>query len=131
MGLLGAQRALVLSGHLHRFSALGRRTSRGRFAQFALSSVIYAADVQPAFERSGLKDYNGNLVNVEPRFSPDTEQLRRTIFEAERPAITSFEFADLPGYAVVKVNGSRVQIDMFSGVGRKLWRHVDFTGLLA
>jgi hypothetical protein len=130
MEILGGQHGLVLSGHLHRFSALGRQTARGRFAQFALSSVIYNLDVQPTLERSGLKDYNGDLVNVEPKFSPATEQLRRTLFEAERPGITSFEFADLPGYAVVTVNGPAVQIDMYSGVGRKLYRRVDFTRLL-
>jgi hypothetical protein len=130
MEILGEQHGLVLSGHLHRFSALGRRTRRGPFAQFALSSIIYNLDGQPAVERSGLKDYNGDLVNVEPRFSPETEPLRRALFEAERPGITSFEFADLPGYAVVTVDGPRVEIDMFSGVGRKLYRHVEFTGLL-
>jgi hypothetical protein len=130
MEILGAHRGLVLSGHLHRFAALGRQTPRGRFAQFALSSVIYNLDVQPTLERSGLKDYNGELVNVEPKYSPQTEQLRRELFEAEKPGITSFEFADLPGYAVVTVNGPRVQIDMYSGVGRKLYRRVDFTGLL-
>jgi hypothetical protein len=130
MELLGAQRGLVLSGHLHRYSSLARQTRRGRFAQFALSSVIYNLDVQPTLERTGVKEYNGDLVNVEPKFSPTTEELRRALFEAERPTITAFEFADLPGYAVVTVNGSRVQIDMFSGVGRKLYRRVDFTGLL-
>lgn len=131
MEILGQQHGLVLSGHLHRYCALGRQTARGRFAQFALSSVIYNLAVEPALERRGLQDYNGDLVNVEPKFSPDTEKLRRALFEAERPAITSFDFADLPGYAVVTVNGPRVQIDMFSGVGRKLYRRVDFTGLLS
>ncbi|HUR57332.1 MAG TPA: metallophosphoesterase [Opitutaceae bacterium] len=130
MDILGRQHGLVLSGHLHRYSSLGRQTPGGRFAQFALSSIVYNLDVQPVLERSGLKDYNGDLVNVEPKFSPDTEQLRRALFEAERPGITSFEFADLPGYAVVTVDGARVQIDMYSGVGRKLYRRVDFTGLL-
>jgi len=130
MEILGAQRGLVLSGHLHRYCALGRQTRRGRFAQFALSSVIYNLDVQPAVERSGLADYNGDLVNVEPKFSPQTAALRRQLFEAEKPGITSFDFADLPGWAIVKVDGPRVQIDMFSGVGRKLYRRVDFTGLL-
>lgn len=130
MEILGAQRGLVLSGHLHRYAALGRQTPRGRFAQFALSSVIYDLEVQPEYERYGLAAYNGDLVNVEPKFSPDTVPLRRQLFEAERPSITAFEFADLPGYAVVKVDGAQVQIDMYSGVGRKLWRKVDFNGLL-
>ena len=130
MEILGAQRGLVLSGHLHRYCALGRKTPRGRFAQFALSTVLQSADPQPQYERSGLGTYNGDLVNVEPRFSPETVELRRARFEAERPAITSFDFADMPGWAIVKVNGPRVEIESFSGTGRKPWRRVDFTGLL-
>jgi hypothetical protein len=130
MEILGQQRGLVLSGHLHRYCALGRQTPRGRFAQFALSSVIYNREVRPEYERDGVAAYNGDLVNVEPKFSPDTAMLRRTLFETERPGITAFQFADLPGYAVVTVNGAHVQIEMFSGVGRKLYRRVDFSGLL-
>jgi hypothetical protein len=130
LNILGQQHALVFAAHLHRYCTLGRRTPRGRFAQFALSTVLNNADPKPQLERYGLDTYNGDLVNVEPRFSPQTEQLRRQLFEAEKPTITSFEFADLPGWAVVTVNGPRVQIDMFSGVGRQRWRQVDFTGLL-
>jgi hypothetical protein len=131
MEILGAQHGLVLSGHLHRYCALARKTPRGRFAQFALSTVLQNADPQPHFERSGLSAYNGDLVNVEPRFSPETVELRRARFEAERPAITSFDFADMPGWAIVTVDGPRVHIDAFSGVGRKPWRRVDLTGLLS
>ena len=130
MDLLGQQRALVLAGHLHRYCALGRQTTRGRFAQFALSTVFESAAPQPKLERSGLKDYNGDLVNVEPKFSPQTVPLRRQLFEAEKPAITSFDFADIPGYAIVTVLGPRVRIEMCAGVGRTRYREIDFTGIL-
>jgi hypothetical protein len=124
-------RAFVLSGHLHRYCSLGRQTPRGRFAQFALSSVIYGPDVQPMLELSGLKDYSGDQVRVEPRFSPETEALRRALFELEKPSITAFDFADLPGYAVVTVDGPRVIATMFRGITRDAWRTLDLSGLLA
>ncbi|MDO8543039.1 MAG: metallophosphoesterase [Opitutaceae bacterium] len=130
MAMLGEHRAFVLSGHLHRYCSLGRQTPRGRFAQFALSSVIYGPDVQPALELSGLENYSGDQVRVEPRFSPETEALRRELFELERPSITAFEFADLPGYAVVTVDGPRVRATMFRGITRDVWRTVDLSGLL-
>ena len=131
MAILGEHRAFVLSGHLHRYCSLARKAPRGRFAQFALSSVIYGPDVQPALELSGLKDYSGDQVRVEPRFSPETEALRRELFELERPSITAFDFADLPGYAVVTVDGPRVVATMFRGITREAWRTLDLSGLLA
>lgn len=129
LSLLGDQHALVLGGHIHKYNTLTRAAGRGRFAQFALSSVITAADVAPKTELSGLKDYTGDQIRVEPSFSPDTEAARRAIYEAERPFVKSFEYADLPGYAVVTVDGAKVTVKMYSGVSRNLWRTVDLTAL--
>jgi hypothetical protein len=129
LALLGDQHALVLGGHIHRYNTLTRDAGRGRFAQFALSSIISAPDVTPKTELSGLKDYNGDQIRVEPNFSPDTEAARRAIYEAERPFVKTFEYADLPGYAVVTVDGTKVNVKMYSGVSRKVWRSFDFTAL--
>lgn len=128
--LLGQQHALVLGGHIHRYNALARETPRGRFAQFALSSVIPALEVTPKTELSGIEDYTPDQVRVEPQFSPDTEAARRLVYEAERPFVKAFDYADLPGYAVITVDGPKVTAKMFSGVGRALWRTVDLTRLL-
>jgi 3',5'-cyclic AMP phosphodiesterase CpdA len=129
--LLGDQRSLVLGGHIHKYNTLGRQAGRGRFAQFALSSVISApGDVKPKMPLEGLKDYTGDQIRVEPNFSPANEAVRRAIYEAERPFVTSFEYVDLPGYAVVTVDGARVTAKMYSGTTRNVWRTVDLTALL-
>jgi hypothetical protein len=131
LSMLGAQHALVLGGHIHRFNALARVTGRGRFAQLAVSSVINAGAVTPKTLLSGLGDYTGDQIRVEPNFSPETELARRAVYETERPFVQAFEYADLPGYAVVTVAGASVSARIFSGTGHELWRTVDLTGLLS
>lgn len=128
--LLGDQRSLVLGGHIHKFNSLARRAGRGQFAQLALSSVISApGEAKLKTLLAGLKDYNGDQISVEPAFSPANEAERRAVYDAERPFVTAFDYADLPGYAVVTVNGPRVTAKMFSGTSRNVWRTVDLTAL--
>ena len=103
----------------------------GRFLQLGVSSVIRAPDSKPQHLLSGLKDYNGDQVTVEPNFSPATEQQRRAVYQVEAPFVKQFQYADLPGYAVVKVHGPRVTAMVYSGVGRQAWRTLALSDLLA
>lgn len=128
--LLGRQHALVLGGHIHKYNTLARAAGGGRFAQFALSSVISGPDVTVKTPLSGLAHYTGDQIKVEPKFSPDTEPVRRAVYEAEKPFVKAFEYADLPGYAVVTVDGPRVTVQMYAGFSRQVWRTVDLSGLL-
>ena len=130
LDLLGRERAIVLGGHIHRFNALARATPRGRFAQLAVSSVIDADNPPPKNPLSGLADYTGDQIRVEPKFSPDTEAARRAVYDAERPFMKAFEYADLPGYAIVTVDGPRVTAQIFPGLSRHPWRTVDLSALL-
>lgn len=127
--LLGDQRALVLGGHIHRFTTLSRRAGRGRFAQLALSSVLSAPSAKPKEVLSGVESYNADQIRVEPNFSPANEAERRAVYDSERPFVDAFDYADLPGYAVVRVAGPRVTVEMFNGTSRELWRTVDLTAL--
>lgn len=131
LDLLGRERAIVFGGHIHRFSTLARKTSHGGFAQLAVSSVIDEAAPQPKTRLSGLADYTGDQIRVEPKFSPDTASTRRAVYAAERPAITAFDYADLPGYAVVTIDGPRITAQIFPGLQRNAWRTVDLSALLA
>jgi 3',5'-cyclic AMP phosphodiesterase CpdA len=129
--LLGRANAFVLGGHIHKFNTLVRETPRGgRFLQLAVSSIINAPEVKPKDVLNGVKDYTGDQVKVEPSHSPGTEAERRAVYDAERPFVRQFEYADLPGYAVVTVNGVEVSAKIYSGIGRELWRTVELTKLL-
>lgn len=131
LGLLGRERAFVLGGHIHRFNTLARETPRGRFAQLAVSSVINTADPRAQTPLSGLADYTGDQIRVEPKFSPETEPTRRAVYDAERPFVKAFDYADLPGYAIVTVDGPGVTARIFPGLSRQPWQTVDLTKLLA
>lgn len=131
LDLLGRANAFVLGGHIHKFNTLVRATPRGGcFLQLAVSSIINAPEVKPKDVLSGVQNYTGDQVKVEPSHSPATEPERRAVYDAERPFVRQFDYADLPGYAVVTVNGAEVSARIYSGIGRELWRTVEMTKLM-
>ena len=121
--------ALVLGGHIHRYNTIARSAGKGRFAQFALSSVLTGPQARPKEVLTGLDAYTPDQIKVEPAFSPANETERRAVYDAERKFVHAFEYADLPGYAVVTVDGAKVTVKMFAGTGTELWRTVDLTAL--
>lgn len=129
LALLGDQRAVVIGGHIHKFNTLSRRAGRDRFAQFALSSILSAPTAKAKDLLAGVDAYNGDQVKVEPSFSPANEAERRAVYDTERRFVDAFEYADLPGYAVVTVDGADVVARMYAGATRELWRTVNLTSL--
>jgi UDP-2,3-diacylglucosamine pyrophosphatase LpxH len=129
--LLGKHNAFVLGGHIHKYNLLVRATPRGgRFLQLGVSSVIRALELKPEHVLSGVASYNPDQVKVEPNFSPTTEKERRAVYDLEAPLVKQFEYADLPGYAVVTVNGPRITANIFGGVERQLWRSLALPELM-
>lgn len=124
--LLGKNNAIVLTAHIHKYSFLERATSHaGRFVQLGLGSVMSSAEVKAGHVLKGVDSYTPDQVTVEPNFSPSTQAQRRAVYEAEMPAVKQFEYADLPAYAVLTVDGSRVNAKVFSGFSRQVWRSLD------
>jgi hypothetical protein len=131
LNVLGEHRAIVLCGHLHKFGVVARSTERGPFLQLALSSIIAKPDIAATQARVGLDAYGPDLVELEPQFSPETEPARREALRAEAPAIRSYEYADAPGYALIEVQGGRIVANLALGLGRRTWKTIDLTALLA
>ncbi len=129
--LLGRHRAIVLCGHLHKYSLLVRRTDYGSFAQLAISSVAASSDGKPRDQRSGLADYRPDLVDLEPRHSPETVTIRRELLAAERPFIEHFEYADTWGHAAVHVRGGQVTAEIYRGFEQEPSKKADFSALLS
>jgi hypothetical protein len=131
LALLGQHRAIVLCGHLHKYSLLTRRTDRGPFVQLAISSVAANADGKLKDERSGLDQYTPDLVDLEPRHAPETVADRRDLLAAERPFIEHYEYADTWGHAVVKANGGKLAATVYRGLNNEPWKTIDFEKLLS
>jgi len=131
LDLLGRHRAIVLCGHLHKYSLLVRRTDRGSFAQLAISSVAATSDGQPKDIRTGLNQYTPDLVELEPKHAQDTVAARRDLLAAERPFIEHFDYADTWGHAVVRLTNAKVTADIYRGFDPNPWKTADFTALLS
>lgn len=129
--LLGSHRAIVLCGHLHKYSFLVRRTESGRFVQLAISSVAANPDGKPKDERAGLGQYTPDLVELEPRHAPETVAARRAFIAAEKPFIEHFEYADAWGHAIVRASGGKMGATVFRGLNADPWKNVDFDALLS
>lgn len=130
LGLLGQARAIVFSGHLHKYSFLVRRTETGRFVQLGLSSVASSEDGKPRNLIDDLNRYGPDLVKLEPKHSPETEERRRQVLELERPFIERFEYAETWGHALVSVQGDQVRASVFQGLDRRAWKSLDLTKAL-
>ena len=123
LSLLGRYNAIVLSGHLHKYSLLTRNTDAGPFTQLAVSSVLRSADERTSKDLIvGIDKYAASLVDLEPKFAPDSLELRRDLLAAERPSISRFEYSDVPGYAMIKVYADRVDADIYIGLANDPWR---------
>lgn len=129
--LLGRHRAIVLCGHLHKYSLVVRGTDHGPFVQIAISSVAASADGQPRDIRSGLDDYTPDLVELEPKHAPDTVQARRDLLAAERPFIHHFDYADTWGHATLHCRSGKISATIYRGLEANPWKTVDFQVLLS
>lgn len=128
LDVLHRHRAVVLSGHLHKYTTLDRSMHAAGVGnlmrQLSVSSVVSRVDPTPRDELVGTEAYGPQLTDLEPRFSPDTLDRRRAVLAREREHITRFEYVDVPGYAVVHVRGGGVTADIYRGVGNPVWRRV-------
>jgi len=125
--LLAKRKAIVLSGHLHKYGLVEHATSKGRFTQLAVSSVVSHDPPKVRDEQSGVEAYTQELVSMEPNFSPATKEQRMQLLEAERPYVRRFEYADLPGLAVVDVHETGVSCQVFGGTDETPYRSTSLT----
>ena len=122
--LLGQRHAVVLSGHLHKYSYLERTTSTGTFSQLAVCSVVRSDHAQPREERKGLDAYSPDLLELEPKFEPTSRTQRQNFLKNEKPSITTFDYADLPGFAVIDVFPTIVKCKIFPGTDTTPYRNL-------
>ena len=130
LNVLGANKAVLLTAHLHKYGVVVRSTSTGPFVQLGMNSVVSSPKVVVKNHLEGLKDYGGALVELELEFQPDTREQRRTLLEREKPQIAHFEFADFPGYAVIHVSDATVRADIYLADSDKPWKTLSLRPML-
>lgn len=130
LALLARHKAIVLSGHLHKTSIVVRNTPAGNIVQVGLGSVIPALNAPIKNHLEGIANYNADLVNLEPNFSPSSLQARKDILEKEKPYIRHYEYADFCGYASITVSdANEAVLSIFANADQQPWTTVNLTGL--
>lgn len=66
---------IVLSGHLHHYSVLCRKTGDGAFVQLAMNSVI-DIDERKVQLLEGINEYTSDLIDLEVNFDTKTKNAR-------------------------------------------------------
>lgn len=130
LNILGSNKVVLLTAHLHKYVVLKRRTSRGPFVQFSINSVISSPEISVRDHLEGVKNYSGWLVELEPEFQPDTKEQRQKSLEDEKPYIAYFEYADFPGYAIINVSDKGINADIYMGDSGKVWKNIPLSSLL-
>ena len=124
LNILGENKVVLLTAHLHKFSVLERKTPKGQFVQFSVNSVISSPEISVRDQLEGVENYGGRLVELEPEFQPDTKEQRHKLLEDEKPYITRFEYADFPGYAIINVSDAGINADIYTGDSSNVWKSV-------
>ena len=130
LNILGANEVVLLTGHLHKYSVLARRTSTGAFVQFSVNSVISSPKILVRDQLEGVENYGSALVELEPEFQPDTKEQRQKLLEDEKPYIAYFEYADFPGYAIINVSDTGINAEIYTGDSDNVWKNVPLDSVL-
>jgi len=130
LNILGANKVILLTAHLHKYVVLARKTPRGTFVQLSMNSVISSPKISVKNHLEGVNNYSSALVELEPEFQPDTKEQRQKMLEDEKPYIAFFEYANFPGYAVINVSDTGTNIDIYTGDSNKVWKSVPLNSVL-
>ena len=116
LNALGRSKAIVLSGHLHKYALVERDTHDGSFTQLAISSIAYNLDDESEDLLPGIDAYTPGLVDLEPAHSPGTVNKRRKILAKEKPNIRRYDYGDFWGHAMICSDGAKIEADIYQGL---------------
>lgn len=128
--LLAKYKVYVLSAHLHEYSVLSRETPSGNIVQVMVNSVNRG--LEPPQPKSYTHDYKGEgWVDEKPDWQPSTKNVRYNILSEEKKHILKFTKADLPGYAVIRIDNAKgqVMLDYYNGLSVKPFETINLTEL--
>jgi 3',5'-cyclic AMP phosphodiesterase CpdA len=128
--VIARNKAIVLCGHLHRYSVVRRNTPYGPIVQVMAISVIKDRNYQkPA---KVITKYGPSLAENVPDWQPETLNTRKDLLSEEAKYVTYYKQTDLPGYAVIKIDEKKesILLEYYSAFGEKPYDIIDLTMLL-
>jgi hypothetical protein len=128
--VIARNKAIVLCGHLHRYSVVSRNTPFGPIVQVMVNSVI--KDRKYQYPSRVITEYGPSLAESVPDWQPETLEARKAILVEEAKYVTFYKQTNLPGYAIIKVDNEKesVQLEYYAGFGKVPYDKIDLTKLL-
>ena len=128
--VIARNKAIVLCGHLHRYSVVRRNTQFGPIVQVMVISVVKDRNYQKP--KSIITKYGPSLAENVPDWQPESLEARKAMLAEEAKYVTYYKQTDLPGYAVIKIDEKKeaVILEYYAAFGEKPFDSVDLTKLL-
>ena len=128
--IIARNQAIVLTGHLHRYSVVSRNTTFGPIVQVMAVSVI--KDRNYLTPSHVITEYGSSLAENIPGWQPETLEARKAILTEEAKYVTYFKQTDLPGYALIKTDSKNgtVKLEYYAAFAKKPYDSIDLTKLL-
>ena len=130
LGVIARNKAIVLCGHLHRYSVVRRNTPYGPIVQLMVISVVKDRAYQKPC--NVITDYGPELAEIYPAWQPETLDARKAMLAEEAKHVTYYKQTDLPGYAMIKIDEKhdRVIMEYYAAFGDEPYDRIDLTALL-
>jgi 3',5'-cyclic AMP phosphodiesterase CpdA len=128
--VIAENKAIVLCGHLHRYSVVRRNTQFGPIVQVMVNSVIRDRNYQKPTKV--ITEYGASIAENVPDWEPETLEARKAMLSKEAKYVTYYKQTDLPGYAIINVNGEKgsVLLEYYAAFAEKPYDKIDLTQLL-
>ena len=128
--VIARHKAIVLCGHLHRYSVVRRTTPYGPIVQVMLISVIKDRNYQTP--NKVITEYGPSLATNLPDYQPQTLEARKAMLTEEAKYVTFFKQTDLPGYGIIKTDSKTgsIQLEYWAAFGKEPYDTIDLAKLL-
>lgn len=108
--ILGKNKAIVLCGHLHRYSVLRRNTGSGPVIQIMVNSATSLKRQSKPSYSFGTSDYGAALADWKPTYKPETIDQRREALTKEAEYVDFYKMNNLAGYAILSIDTKKEKV---------------------
>ncbi|MCK5464151.1 MAG: metallophosphoesterase, partial [Bacteroidales bacterium] len=125
--VIASHGAIVLCGHLHRYSIVRRTTDYGPIVQVMVTSVVQDRNyLEPT---KVITSYGPALAENVPGWQPESLQARKAILSEEAQYVSYYKQTDLPGYILLTMDEKEGSIIMeyYAAFGENPYDTVDLT----
>ncbi len=128
--VIARNKAIVLCGHLHRYSVVRRSTPFGPIVQVMAISVVKDRSYQ--IPSKVITEYGPSLAENIPDWQPETLDARIAMLKEEAKYVDYYKQCDLPGYALIKIDEEKesIMLEYYAAFGEKPYDIIDLKALL-